>query len=81
MLYKPEIKYYMRKADIDKHGQQTVTSVEISNRQLDLIYAALADYKLNLQYNGEDFDTMDDLARAENEVEDLFSTLYEIVKV
>ena len=56
-------------------------SVEISNRQLDLIYAALADYKENLQYNGEDFDTMDELARAENEVEDLFSTLYEIVKV
>ena len=55
-------------------------SVELSSRKLDLIYAALADYKENLQYEDR-FDTMDDLARAENEVEDLFSTLYEIVKV
>ena len=55
-------------------------SVELSSRKLDIIYAALADYKENLQYEDR-FDTMDDLARAENEVEDLFSTLYEIVKV
>ena len=55
-------------------------SVELSSRKLDLIYAALADYKENLQYN-DDFETINDLARAENEVEDLFSTLYEIVRV
>ena len=54
--------------------------VQISNNQMELIITALADYKNNLQYEDR-FNTMNDLARAENEVEDLFATLYEIVRV
>ena len=54
--------------------------VQISNNQMELIITALADYKNNLQYEDR-FNTMNEMANAENRVEDLLTTLYEITGV